>query len=264
MNRTKYEDAPERVVAKVIERSLLQPDGCLKWPGNDKPDGYGQISYRAAGSRKVALYVHRLMYVKFVGSIPDGLQVDHVCHDPEVCRPANAADCPHRRCVNLDHLALATAKVNTLRSNSRSAINANKERCPQGHDYRVIHHRDGSTSRRCQPCNTIAKREELSRRRDEISARKRGRAAELRAAKMTDEMRAEVQAIDAAISVMRSGEARAIRVSMGLSQAKFGEMFGTTQSAVQSWETGHRRPTGPVGAAYSTFVLGRSSTYEAA
>lgn len=51
--------------------------------------------------------------------ISDGLQIDHLCRNTW--------------CVNPTHLESVTPKVNTLRSNAQSAINARKTHCNRGH-----------------------------------------------------------------------------------------------------------------------------------
>jgi len=59
------------------------------------------------------LYAHRVSYLLYVGAIPDGMLVDHTCHE--------------RSCVNPGHLRLATPKQNTenvsgLRSTNTSGF----------------------------------------------------------------------------------------------------------------------------------------------
>jgi hypothetical protein len=52
------------------------------------------------------------------GPIPPGLYVDHACHttDPDC---AGGPNCPHRRCVNPDHLELVTDDENRRRARNR-------------------------------------------------------------------------------------------------------------------------------------------------
>jgi hypothetical protein len=66
---------------------------CLIWKGQDNGLGYGQIR---VNNRKVT--VHRFSYERFVGPIPDGMYLDHICHN--------------KRCVEPSHLRPVTNKQN--------------------------------------------------------------------------------------------------------------------------------------------------------
>jgi hypothetical protein len=80
-------------------------EGCWNWTAAKYPTGYGQI--RIDGSAHSA---HRVAYELTKGPIPDGLFVDHICHN--------------RACVNPKHLRLATAKQN---QENRSSANKNSK-----------------------------------------------------------------------------------------------------------------------------------------
>lgn len=98
---------------------LEQPDGCWKWLGNMNLGlGYGMVQHP---QRRRNVPAHRWAYELFVGPIPDGLHVDHLCRN--------------RRCVNPLHLEAVTQRENTLRGMGIAAINARKTHCPKGHEY---------------------------------------------------------------------------------------------------------------------------------
>lgn len=85
----------ERFWAKVDKSA---PGGCWAWTSavaGDRDSGrcYGTITI---DSRNV--YAHRLSYEWSHGHIPDGMMVDHKCHN--------------NLCVNPDHLRLATPAQN--------------------------------------------------------------------------------------------------------------------------------------------------------
>lgn len=76
---------------RVLRRVELEGD-CWAWQGSIAPNGYGKLG----GS-----WAHRLSYETFVGPIPEGLDLDHLCRN--------------RGCVNPDHLEPVTRKENLRR-----------------------------------------------------------------------------------------------------------------------------------------------------
>lgn len=68
--------------------------GCWDWAAGSTTDGYGVCYLR--GKQE---YAHRVSYSLNYGEIPEGLFVDHMCHNPKCIRPA--------------HLRLATNAVNS-------------------------------------------------------------------------------------------------------------------------------------------------------
>jgi hypothetical protein len=102
---------------------------CYFWTGAKMSGGYGSFGVE---NRRVVL-AHRWVYEHFRGPIPDGLEIDHLCHNGSGC--PGGITCPHRLCVNPEHLEAVTRRVNCLRGESPSAIHARKTHCPQGHPY---------------------------------------------------------------------------------------------------------------------------------
>ncbi len=251
INVSKYENVTERAIRAIENRSVPRPDGCILWSGTVSRGGYGMSSYRGPGSKKYMIYVHRAMYVAKIGRIPEGYEVDHACHDPQVCRSDDVTGCTHRRCVNVSHLRLLSPRINTLISGAPSGVNARKTHCKRGHP--LPEPRNGA--RTCQPCNTAAKRTETARRRGEIRARRLARAAELREARKTDEDRRIEAVIGSALPLLTSGSARNLRIRAGLTQAQLGALVGAPQSYVQCWETGRRTPTRALGARYADLIV---------
>lgn len=132
----------ERFNARV-ERT----DGCWLWRGYITPAGYGGLKH---GPHQLA---HRISYMLYVGPIPDGLQIDHLCRV--------------RHCVNPEHLEPVTARVNLLRGVGWAARNAAKTHCPKGHPYsgknlRVSH----GGGRMCVTCAREATRKAQARRKE--------------------------------------------------------------------------------------------------
>jgi hypothetical protein len=105
------------------------------------------------------LYVHRLAYVLWVGPIPEGMTVDHECHnDDESC--ADGVNCAHRRCVNPDHL-----RVRTMGENIRGRVGRPRKQrsdhrehdCKRGHEYTEENtYISPAGKRQCRACNKLA------------------------------------------------------------------------------------------------------------
>jgi transcriptional regulator with XRE-family HTH domain len=99
-------------------------DECWPWTGSLNGKGYGHVTFRSKGEG-----AHRVAYELSVKPIPDGLEIDHTCHDPKVCRAGS--DCPHRRCCNPAHLEPVTHAVNVKRS-ARGGREPSRRRRGQG------------------------------------------------------------------------------------------------------------------------------------
>lgn len=121
---------------------FIPETGCLEWTGSQNGHGYGQIK---VGGRPEK--VHRLMYQLWVGEIPEGLSIDHLCRN--------------RICAAPDHLEAVTLSENTRRQlESIGHHNAKKTHCPQGHPYDEENTRYATrgTGRVCRPCRAESNR----------------------------------------------------------------------------------------------------------
>jgi hypothetical protein len=76
---------------------------------------------------------HKFFYEHIVGPVPDGMVLDHTCHDPETCEGGKT--CPHRMCCNPSHLQTVTNRANLLRGGTLAAENATKTHCDHGHEF---------------------------------------------------------------------------------------------------------------------------------
>lgn len=103
-------------LAERLSRVEPQPDGCVYWTGAVTPNGYGQVSVGGGVTRTT----HVAAYELHVGPVPDGLDLDHVCHNRDVTCPGGW-DCMHRRCMNVDHLEPVTRAENMRRAHARIA-----------------------------------------------------------------------------------------------------------------------------------------------
>lgn len=116
----------DRLLAKVVER-----DECWIFTGTHTANGYGRI--HGPGKEAKTFLTHRVTYEYFIGSIPDGLDLDHLCRVRDCCNPW--------------HLEPVTRRVNLRRGSQCS-----KPKCLRGHDYDYI---DSSGHRICKQCKAI-------------------------------------------------------------------------------------------------------------
>jgi len=83
--------------------------GCWIWEGATISGGYGVA--RILGRNE---YVHRAVYEAAFGAIPDGLSIDHLCHNADPTCDGGKT-CLHRHCVRPDHLEAVRQGVNVAR-----------------------------------------------------------------------------------------------------------------------------------------------------
>lgn len=114
--------AEDRFWAKVEKR-----EDCWIWIASTASQGrYGRFEERQA---------HAWAYEHFIGAIPDGCEIDHLCRVT--------------LCVNPAHLEPVTHRVNILRGLAPTALNAAKTHCKRGHADWIVG-RNGH--RRCGTC----------------------------------------------------------------------------------------------------------------
>lgn len=99
-----FGDHEARFWSKVDKRG---PDECWPWTASCFEDGYGQFS-----EDSVVCGAHRWGYERFVAPIPDGWEVDHLCHTRERLTCKGGPSDPHRRCQNPAHWEAVPKKVN--------------------------------------------------------------------------------------------------------------------------------------------------------
>jgi hypothetical protein len=105
----------------VLARTTVTSDQCWIYECTPTPRGYGKVCVD-----RVPRLAHRVVYEALVGPIPDGLTLDHLCHNT--------------LCVNPAHLEPVTASENTRRQwrdgrANAGAANREKTHCRNGHPF---------------------------------------------------------------------------------------------------------------------------------
>lgn len=135
---------PRRIWDKIY------PDpncGCWLWGGSlaggrKTTLGYGEVWW---GAGKVK--VHRLLYETFVGPIPEGMQLDHLCRVQPCCNPA--------------HLEPVTPTENVRRGiagQNRKHEVAQMAECRNGHAWIPENIGQGKRQRFCRICRREGQR----------------------------------------------------------------------------------------------------------
>jgi len=152
------------------ERVSLTPSGCAEWTGYLTADGYGKavVGYRGHG-RPIRKYAHRVMFEWWIGPVPKGLELDHLCRN--------------RRCINPLHLEPVTRAENVrrgdvptlMRDSDRRPRRGHVERCKHGHE--MVGDNVGTNAQRrwCRACRRDIARRAYERSK-QMDAKKNGPA----------------------------------------------------------------------------------------
>lgn len=140
---------PKTTLGQRKNREItIHPSGCLLL----KPNASGYTQVRRADGTKTGAHV--IAWEAVNGPVPDGLVIDHVCHNEALARGECAPGvCYHRSCVNPEHLEAVTDGENIRRA--RIVV----EKCAQGHSLVNPENLGASTKqRRCLACHRIETR----------------------------------------------------------------------------------------------------------
>jgi hypothetical protein len=124
--------------------------GCWLWTASQTYAGYGRLQVTDEAGRSTAWGAHRAAYVAWVGPVPDGLHLDHLCRV--------------RHCVNPRHLEPVTNEENLKRSPiTHTSINMGRTHCKHGHEFTAAntYATRGGRGRACRQCKndrTVAQR----------------------------------------------------------------------------------------------------------
>lgn len=123
------------LLERVLHRLMITNNGCWVTSYSTKSTGYAAITVNPTQRT----YLHRFMYEHYVGLIPAGLQIDHLCRN--------------RRCINPDHLEPVTPGENARRGMAPNILISRSGFCSNGHEMAGENLRVYSGKRRCAACH---------------------------------------------------------------------------------------------------------------
>jgi hypothetical protein len=165
--------APTPMTERIWANCRVDPvTGCWLWTLSVDKDGYGSV--KVSGRTR---HAYRESYEAFIGPVPAGLTIDHVCHTRDETCPGGRT-CPHRACVNPAHMEPVTVRENIERGRSdhlRNFADYYAERraathCPNDHPWDEVNTRWTSTQRICRTCQREAMRRHRAKKAREAIA----------------------------------------------------------------------------------------------
>ena len=143
-----------RLDDKQLARFMVKvekTETCWLWTAAKMGKGYGL--FRVASRPRQPSYAHRVAYEHFVGDIPEGHHIDHLCRTPH--------------CVNPEHLEPVTPRENQRRG-LKGVLTTH---CPHGHPYDEANtYWYQGRWRDCRACAREAERAKAARKRMEAAA----------------------------------------------------------------------------------------------
>lgn len=129
---------------RIQSKTNVTESGCWEWNGYRTRQGYGKATVDGVHGT----LVHRWAYEVFVGPIPPGLEIDHLCSN--------------RACCNPEHLEPVSHDVNVARGRR-----AQQTHCKRGHPLSGDNiWLDSIGRRRCRECHNAYSRDAYRRRRN--------------------------------------------------------------------------------------------------
>jgi hypothetical protein len=143
----------ETLEEKLIRRRKIEND-CWVWTGYRISTGYASVLWTENGVKKNML-VHRASHELWIGPIPEGYEVDHLCRN--------------RPCYNPKHLEAVTHEENTRRRTWSGPV------CRNGHEFTDENTYYVRTTRHCKKCRYASaalsrklKKQQIEKIRQEI------------------------------------------------------------------------------------------------
>lgn len=149
---------PEQVITAVLgpkQQALatVTPDGCILGPANETL-GYCHVRVPVVGrKRPVKVYAHRIAYELYVGPIPQGQEIDHLCRVRNCINPAHLEAVTHA-----ENIARRPSTRGIPRPDAKSRWEATPGYCVNGHEWTAenTYTRPDGRGRMCRACNSKA------------------------------------------------------------------------------------------------------------
>lgn len=119
----------------ALEERIERRGGHWIWTGPVSPAGYGKVW---------GMHAHRAFYEKYVGPVPPGMHVDHLCRVRLCCFPA--------------HLEAVTPAENSRRGREARKVGHYATHCKHGHRLTAKNSRIALRGEKvCRICERVAK-----------------------------------------------------------------------------------------------------------
>lgn len=135
---------------RLMEKVKKSNSGCWIWTGQ-LSRGYATMSVRCPDGSWRPKQAYRIAYEEFIGAIPPGLQIDHLCRN--------------KKCVNPKHLEPVTGEEN-LRRHWRLL-----RKCKHGHPFvpeNTLRLKKHPNQRICRICSIRRTREQRAKAKDHL------------------------------------------------------------------------------------------------
>ena len=93
----------EEQLARFLDKVIISPDGCWEWMAYRDTCGYGIFRL---GDRMYT--AHRVAYEHFVGPIPEGKEMDHLCRNRGCASPYHVEPVTHAENIGRSPLKCPT------------------------------------------------------------------------------------------------------------------------------------------------------------
>jgi len=131
----------QTIKERILSKIAINTDDCWLWTGSRFRKPTGDYSQIRIGNRETGRVrkAHTISYEAFLGPVPKGLELDHLCHNT--------------LCVNPKHLEPVTHSENMKRRKDSGLSH-----CKHGHKYtKKITYINTRGRRECRICKDISR-----------------------------------------------------------------------------------------------------------
>lgn len=137
-------------IERFWKRITKNKNDCWIINGSPAHGGYGQF-----GDKYKKWKAHRWAWNYFIGKVPKGKELDHLCRNSRCCNPKHLEPIFHIENVRRGNGGLHWAK---------------KTHCPRGHEYNQINTAIFNGHRQCKTCHKIYARNWATRHRKYLAS----------------------------------------------------------------------------------------------